>query len=313
MLLNEHERDHERLGLNNQLRKIKSSIGGGGSGNGIILPRLDQIQDPDASHAISMGGNTLTWDFTNPIGGMLFNMTGGWSGHVFEIMDTSVSPSAVDDHLLHLETSRENVLPGHFVNNHADGRALHSEGKTMLDGDVILELLKDKSILGTDSDGKIIEGTHQDISGLVPYTGATNNVDLGSQNLTTTGDITADNIYTKDELKVKQVVFNLIGDVGEQAWVRVPYNSNIVGWELTADSSGSAQIDIWKDTFANFPPTNANTITGGNEPELSTQQTNSDDILTSWTTSVNEGDYLLANVDSSDLDKLVLIVKLERT
>jgi hypothetical protein len=47
-----------------------------------------------------------------------------------------------------------------------------------------LDVLKSKSILGTDSDGKIIEGTHQDLSGYVPYTGATDDVDLGANNLT---------------------------------------------------------------------------------------------------------------------------------
>jgi len=54
-----------------------------------------------------------------------------------------------------------------------------------------LDVLKSKSILGTDADGKIIEGTHQDISGLVPYTGANANVDLGSFDLTTTGTLGA--------------------------------------------------------------------------------------------------------------------------
>jgi hypothetical protein len=47
-----------------------------------------------------------------------------------------------------------------------------------------LDVLKSKTILGTDADGKIIEGTHQDLSGYVPYSGATDDVDLGANNLT---------------------------------------------------------------------------------------------------------------------------------
>jgi hypothetical protein len=47
-----------------------------------------------------------------------------------------------------------------------------------------LDVLKSKSILGTDADGKIIEGTHQDLSSYVPYSGATDDVDLGANNLT---------------------------------------------------------------------------------------------------------------------------------
>jgi hypothetical protein len=59
-----------------------------------------------------------------------------------------------------------------------------------------LDVLKSKTILGTDSDGKIIEGTHQDLSGYVPYTGATDDVDLGNNDLETTGDIIANSFIT---------------------------------------------------------------------------------------------------------------------
>ena len=99
---------------------------------------INALANPTASKTFSMGGNTLTFGFTNPVGGMLFNMTGGWSGHVFEIMDTSVAADAITDHLIHVETSRENVLAGHFVNNHANGRALHAEGKARIDGEITL-------------------------------------------------------------------------------------------------------------------------------------------------------------------------------
>lgn len=97
---------------------------------------LNSILSPDGNTTWSMGGNTLTYTFTNPVGGMLLNMTGGWSGHVFEIMDNSVTPSAAGDHLLHIETSRENVIPAHFVNNHISGHALHVEGVAMFDDDI---------------------------------------------------------------------------------------------------------------------------------------------------------------------------------
>jgi hypothetical protein len=98
--------------------------------------KLNEIDNPDGNTTLSMGGNTVTWNFTNPNGGMLFNMTGGWSGHVLEVMDTSVVPNGnLADHLLHLETSRLNVLPAHFVNNAVGGRGLKVEGLTELIGD----------------------------------------------------------------------------------------------------------------------------------------------------------------------------------
>ncbi|WP_159521751.1 hypothetical protein [Sunxiuqinia indica] len=98
--------------------------------------RLDEIQDPAADTLLSMGGNLVEWRFTNPIGGMLINMTGGWSGHVFEVFDNSTVPNgAAGDHLLHMETSRINVLPAHLINS-AGGNALRVEGTSQFTGTV---------------------------------------------------------------------------------------------------------------------------------------------------------------------------------
>jgi hypothetical protein len=55
---------------------------------------------------------------------------------------------------------------------------------------------------------------------------------------------------------------------------------------------------VWKDTYANFPPTVADTITGSEKPTLSSVQKNQDTNLTTWTTSINVGDILAFNVDS---------------
>lgn len=68
---------------------------------------------------------------------------------------------------------------------------------------------------------------------------------------------------------------------------------------LLADQSGSIVIDVWKDVYANFPPTNTDSITGGNEPELSTATHSQDTTLSGWTTTVDAGDVLRFNVDSA--------------
>jgi|ERR1051325_7176132 hypothetical protein len=74
-----------------------------------------------------------------------------------------------------------------------------------------------------------------------------------------------------------------------------------------AVTSGSIVIDIWKDTFANYPPTNADSITGGNEPTI-TSDTNSEDTgLSGWSTTVNAGDVLGFNVDSVTSLKAVVL------
>lgn len=72
----------------------------------------------------------------------------------------------------------------------------------------------------------------------------------------------------------------------------------IIGARLFANASGSIVIDIWKDTYANFPPTVADTITASAKPTLSAAQKAEDTTLTGWTTSVAAGDVFGFNIDS---------------
>jgi len=86
---------------------------------------------------------------------------------------------------------------------------------------------------------------------------------------------------------------------GIKGYLRIPYNCTINSANLVADQSGSIVIDVWKDTYANFPPTDADSITASAQPTLSTAQKSQDATLTGWTTSLSEGDYLGFNVDSA--------------
>ncbi|MFC2001843.1 hypothetical protein ACFLUZ_04990 [Chloroflexota bacterium] len=85
---------------------------------------------------------------------------------------------------------------------------------------------------------------------------------------------------------------------GEKGHIVSPFDGTIAAVELEADQSGSIKVDIWKDTYANFPPTDADSICGGNEPEISTAQKYKDATLTDWIKSIAEGDILAFNVDS---------------
>jgi len=78
----------------------------------------------------------------------------------------------------------------------------------------------------------------------------------------------------------------------------VPFNCTITGWTLLADVSGSIVIDVWKDSYGNFPPTVADTIAGTEKPTLSSAQKNQDLTLSTWTTGLLQGDVLGFNVDS---------------
>src|SRR6266478_2257713 len=68
--------------------------------------------------------------------------------------------------------------------------------------------------------------------------------------------------------------------------LQIPFACTITSWTLLADQSGSIVIDLWKDTYANYPPTIADTITASAKPTLSSATKNTSSTLTGWTTSV---------------------------
>lgn len=80
--------------------------------------------------------------------------------------------------------------------------------------------------------------------------------------------------------------------------LEIPFNCTIEQVTLLADQSGSIVIDIWKDTYANFPPTVADTITAAAKPTITTATKSQDATLTGWTKSITKGDILRFNVDS---------------
>lgn len=72
-----------------------------------------------------------------------------------------------------------------------------------------------------------------------------------------------------------------------------------VSWTLLADQTGSIVIDVWKDSYANYPPTVADTITASAKPTLSSVTKNTSGTLTGWTKTFAKGDILRFNVDSA--------------
>lgn len=98
---------------------------------------------------------------------------------------------------------------------------------------------------------------------------------------------------------------------GVKGYVTVPYTGTITQWTLLADQSGSIVIDVWKDTYANYPPTVADTIAGSEKPTLSSATKNQDTNLTTWTTAVTAGDVVGFKVDSaSTVTRVTLIIEM---
>ena len=90
---------------------------------------------------------------------------------------------------------------------------------------------------------------------------------------------------------------------GVKGFLNVPFACTITGWTLlstdAAATAGSIVIDVWKDTYANYPPTVADTITASAKPTLSAANKNTSTTLTGWTTAIAAGDVLGFNVDSA--------------
>lgn len=82
-----------------------------------------------------------------------------------------------------------------------------------------------------------------------------------------------------------------------QVRLEIPFAMTLVSYRLVGDDD--IVVDIWKDSFANFPPTDADSITGGNEPTLSSATTAEETDLSGWgSVSVAAGDWLIFNTDS---------------
>lgn len=83
---------------------------------------------------------------------------------------------------------------------------------------------------------------------------------------------------------------------GVKGFIEIPYSGTITRCTMLADQSGSATVNIWKDTYANFPPTSADAI-GTNSISLAVK--NQDTTLENWTKTITAGDIIAFNVSGT--------------
>lgn len=99
---------------------------------------------------------------------------------------------------------------------------------------------------------------------------------------------------------------------GVKGYKSIPVSGTITRARLLADQTGSIVIDVWKDTFANYPPTNADSITAAAPPTISASNKSDDTTLTGWTTSVTAGDVLGFNIDSvATITRITLEIEIQ--
>ncbi len=102
---------------------------------------------------------------------------------------------------------------------------------------------------------------------------------------------------------------------GVKGYVTIPFACKIQGWTLVADQAGSIVIDVWKDTYANYPPVVGDSIAGSEKPTITAAVKGQDLSLTTWTSlDVAAGDVLGFNVDScATIQKANLVIQAVRT
>ena len=83
------------------------------------------------------------------------------------------------------------------------------------------------------------------------------------------------------------------------ACVMIENDSIITEWTVIADKTGSIELDIWKDTYANHPPTVGDSIVGTEAPTISAGVKAEDTSLTSMTTDWNAGDVVCCAITSA--------------
>lgn len=130
----------------------------------------------------------------------------------------------------------------------------------------------------------------------------------GSADLSINIQITPSSIVTSDingssNIILKPIVATFDGGgsvltTGYYGFGDIPYDCVIQSYRLLADQSGDLVIDVWKTSYANYPPTSGDSIVGSEHPTLSNEIKSEDTSLTTWSSSISAGDVLGFNIDS---------------
>lgn len=103
-------------------------------------------------------------------------------------------------------------------------------------------------------------------------------------------------------------------DPGRVALFEFPWDCTITGVKLFAGQQGSAVVDLWVASEADYPPTSEDSITGDATPQLSNEYLYTDTTLTGWTTEISEGDYCIFNINSiSGIKMFTISLDIERS
>lgn len=109
------------------------------------------------------------------------------------------------------------------------------------------------------------------------------------------------------KFETQQVVVPFIIDGGGQAITagikgdfEIPFAGVVTAVRTVADQTGSIVLDLWKDTFAHFPPVVGDSmIPTGTKPTLSNEVTDEVTSFTGWLPTVAAGDWIRVNAEAT--------------
>jgi hypothetical protein len=167
----------------------------------------------------------------------------------------------------------------------------------------------------SDSGGVLVPGAHH----TTHETGGTDAITALAASVITTGTIASARLPPR--IGAVGILIDGGGSAittGVKGFLRIPFACTITGVTLlstdAAATAGSIVVDIWKDTYANYPPTVADTITASAKPTLSSANKSEDTTLTGWTTAITAGDVLGFNVDSvATVNRIALMLTVQAT
>lgn len=92
----------------------------------------------------------------------------------------------------------------------------------------------------------------------------------------------------------------------------VPFDGEIVGWTLLADQPGDVTVDVWADSFGNFPPTDADSITAA-APMTLAGSDKAEGSADTWIKALSQGATLRYVVEaSSNVRRLSISLHIKR-
>lgn len=232
--------------------------------------------------------------------------------------------NTTNSNFLYMNKSRGTSIGTHVIVNNNDllgGYAwAGSNGTDFIDAAYITAEVDGTPGVGNDMPGRLRFWTSPDGSGTPAVRMVLNSAGGVQVNAFTSGQVASSStgqLSSVDDLLSISMIFDGGGSVvttGIKGDIEVPFACTIMQATLAADQTGSIVIDIWKDSYANYPAVVGDSITASAKPTLSSALKSQDSTLTGWTTAIAAGDILRFNVDSAaTVTRVLLSLKVKKT